>query len=365
MLKIPRKNVATIVNDNGNEVAGKSSSIIQNAELLTLTPTKMSPVRNNKEPHQRHNHGTSATPVKNEKEGIVQNSTGAPKPNSTELSKEEKLQKFLESRQLKTNEQQVGTATSVDEYNNTKATNPSTTQPKKQFDPRAIEELRTLCDHFRYRVNDESTNKNVRLDIQLSSRGRVDLFGSFICTDDNDARELDVRYDFFDTNSQGEIVLSQPQPMFPDEFPDHQSTHSAAWWGIVEPNLGVGKYRSQLQQSIHAPPSSNVNNTVGLLTQDQRNDKKNHGDRVVDRIDAPKSRGRDAETYDEIKSGHRSERTGSNRVDDRQNYNDRFPMTNSTDMRHFGSWDQRKERPTGHRNTSNHEASSSRNYGRR
>lgn len=63
----------------------------------------------------------------------------------------------------------------------------------------------------------------------------VDLSGSFL-------REED-KLDFFDHNTRGEIVLQPKVPIFPEEFPPGMKEHSLAWWGILDPALGDGKYR--------------------------------------------------------------------------------------------------------------------------
>jgi hypothetical protein len=337
----------------GYDPADRVNSVIKNAESITSTPTKMSPVRNNIEQQQRHDIRTG-TPIRNGNEVTKQNSNPTSGNSSNmsqtmELSKEEKLRKFLESQQL----QKRSNAASSEVQN--VVTNSTSMQSKKRYGAGAIEEIRKICDHFKDSTNNESTNSAVRLNIQLSSRGRVDLFGSFICTEDGDARQLSDRYDFFDTNSQGEIILPQPQPIFPDEFPDHIPTHSASWWGIVEPTLGIGKYRS------HQPPTNH--NAMASATKDQGKER-NQNDGVANLgINASKSGGPNSSFTTEMKSGNRHERSGFNMEVDRR-YNtssDRFPMANTA--RYSNNHDQRKERPSNHGN--NQEMSMSRQHGRR
>ena len=323
--KIPRKSetTTTSTNDNGNATTGKANSIIQNAELLTLPPmtTKLSPVRNIRDSQQQHRPTQeSATLDRNRSKVQVlpveqesqRNPNSSQELHSTEISKEEKLRKYIESQQSKSNEQQQQT------YSTT-ITKQST---KNRYAAVAMEDLQQICHQFRSRASDEGvTAGKIRLDVQLSSRGRVDLFGSFICTPDNDARQLDDRcYDFFDLNDQGEIVLMPPQPMFPDEFLNHQSTHSAAWWGIVEPSLGTGKYKSR-PPSMYIPRSTSTNESTSAATIVTA---KNGDDKMkYTKGNAMDSRGRDIDTKNEIRLGNRSERIGMSKGDERQYQSDR------------------------------------------
>lgn len=66
--------------------------------------------------------------------------------------------------------------------------------------------------------------------------GGLDLSGSFLPDDTS-------RYDFFDKNERGEIVLQPKIPIFPEEFPPGMKEHTLSWWGILDPALGDGKYR--------------------------------------------------------------------------------------------------------------------------
>ena len=324
--KIPRKSETTTTsnNDNGNATTGKANSIIQNAELLTLPPmtTKLSPVRNIRDSQQQHRptqetvtldrnrNKVQVLPVEQESQRNPNSSQELP---STDISKEEKLRKYIESQQSKSNEEQQQQA-----YTTT-ITKQST---KNRYAAVAMEDLQQICHQFKSRASDEGvTAGKIRLDVQLSSRGRVDLFGSFICTPDNDARQLDDRcYDFFDLNDQGEIVLMPPQPMFPDEFLNHQSTHSAAWWGIVEPSLGTGKYKSH-PPSMFIPRSTSTNESTSAATIVTA---KNGDDKMkYTKGNAMDSRGRDIDTKNEIRLGNRSERIGMSKGDERQYQSDR------------------------------------------
>ena len=359
-LKIPRKSVTTATSDKGYESISTANSIINNTESRMLTPTKTSPARNGNEQQQRSYKGLG-TPSRNGNDGIssqynVQKSgSSSNTTQSTELSKEEKLRKFLEQQQHKQSNELANVLPNP-------ATNSGSipTQAKKRYGAGAIQDLRTICEQFRDIGDDESVNKKLRLHIQLTSRGRVDLFGSFICTDDNDARQLHDRYDFFDTNNQGGIVLPQTQPIFPDEFPDHNPTHKASWWGIVEPTLGIGKYRSHHQQSIQALQHSSANyKGVVSATQDQGDSNKKQHDRVVTHgINISKSRGRDSGPSNAMKIENRSERSGKNIETDRRYNNERF-----IDERHVDGRDQRKEWPSNHGNSQG--SSISRNHDRR
>lgn len=74
----------------------------------------------------------------------------------------------------------------------------------------------------------------------------VDVSGSFLQNADN-------RFDFFDTNSNGEVVLQRPKPIFPEEFAAGMREHPLSWWGIVDPRLGENKYQKlgKVQHQAH------------------------------------------------------------------------------------------------------------------
>ena len=97
-----------------------------------------------------------------------------------------------------------------------------------------LEDLSRLCDHYA---------QDVHFSVLLpSTKGGIDFSGSFLAQ--GDAPE----FDFFDTNQQGEIVLQPKPPMFPEDFSQGMREHSLGWWGILDPALGDGKFRPELQQ---------------------------------------------------------------------------------------------------------------------
>lgn len=86
----------------------------------------------------------------------------------------------------------------------------------------------------------------------------IDLSGSFL-TDHDD------KDDFFDLNDAGEIVLQPRVPIFPEEFPPGVAQHSLAWWGVLDPDLGDGKYKPEANDMTTAPrppPMHGSNGTV-------------------------------------------------------------------------------------------------------
>lgn len=88
-----------------------------------------------------------------------------------------------------------------------------------------MQDLQEVCNRC-------SDNINFRLP-PTSPSNKVDLSGSFLDDD---------RYDFFDTNERGEIVIAPRQPIFPEEFPRGMKEHNLSWWGILDPAFGDGKY---------------------------------------------------------------------------------------------------------------------------
>lgn len=155
----------------------------------------------------------------------------AQKPAASDASKEKKLQKFLA-----TQRQQGVTAKPP--------TSTSLTRPNAEAV--VIQDLRDICHKFRLPYN------NAPPLLQIPTKKRVDLFGSFLYDEAPNQRQ--PAFDFFDTNDRGEIVLSAPPRIFPEEFVESigHSTKTAAseygptWWGIIEPTLGVGKYKAPL-----------------------------------------------------------------------------------------------------------------------
>ena len=145
---------------------------------------------------------------------------------TSEASKEEKLQKFLATQK---------------QWITPKPTVASLT--RHQAEAAVVQDLLEICRQFR------DPTKNTPPLLQISTKKRVDLFGSFLYDDDSKQNP----FDFFDTNDRGEIVLSTPPPIFPDEWvvPNNNTDPNAftpipeygpTWWGIIEPKLAVGKY---------------------------------------------------------------------------------------------------------------------------
>jgi hypothetical protein len=105
-----------------------------------------------------------------------------------------------------------------------------------------MQDLQDICNRC-----SEDVNFELR---PTSPSTKVDLSGSFLDEDP---------YDFFDTNERGEIVIAPRPPIFPEEFPKGMKEHSLSWWGILDPALGDGKYRSA--PSIPDPRSAMGNGT--------------------------------------------------------------------------------------------------------
>lgn len=59
-----------------------------------------------------------------------------------------------------------------------------------------------------------------------SMKERIDLFGTFLSTEDES--------DFFDRNKDGHIVIPAQVPVFPEDFRGGQKEHKLAWWGITD-----------------------------------------------------------------------------------------------------------------------------------
>ena len=89
--------------------------------------------------------------------------------------------------------------------------------PKEEKENRVFEALGTMCD---------SLNKQGRF--QIRSGPAIDMSGSFLSND---------RYDFFDVDSQGDIMLQAKIPIFPEDFPPGKTEWPLSWWGIVDPVL--------------------------------------------------------------------------------------------------------------------------------
>jgi len=78
--------------------------------------------------------------------------------------------------------------------------------------------------------------------IKLSNeQGSLDPSGSFICDEES-------KYDFFDTNDNGEIVVQPSIPIFPEEFPPGMTERPLSWWGIVDPNINPNNKPEHLRR---------------------------------------------------------------------------------------------------------------------
>jgi hypothetical protein len=115
--------------------------------------------------------------------------------------------------------------------------------PPSQLERQALTGVTELCRSIRKR------------DARFQALGQVrsvDLGGSFLLnsTKINDPK----RFDFFDTNERGEIVLQPRQPMFPEEFAAGMKDHSLSWWGILDPAVGDGKFQPPLPDPRSLPP---------------------------------------------------------------------------------------------------------------
>ena len=84
-------------------------------------------------------------------------------------------------------------------------------------EPRILQALEGLC---------ESLYKDARF--QIRTGPAVDMSGSFLS---------DERYDFFDVDDAGDILLQQKIPIFPEDFPPGMPEWPLKWWGIIDPAL--------------------------------------------------------------------------------------------------------------------------------
>jgi hypothetical protein len=119
------------------------------------------------------------------------------------VTKEQKLQNFLATQRAKLARGKSGTESTV------------------------VADLVDLCNRC-------SQSPDFRLNRPIYSSQKIDLSGSFLKAED--------RYDFFDTNERGEITLTPPIPMFPEDFPAGTKEHGLSWWGIVDPEKGARKF---------------------------------------------------------------------------------------------------------------------------
>lgn len=222
-------------------------------------------------------------------------------PTTSEASKEEKLQKFLatQKQQWITPKPSVATLT------------------RHQAEASVVQDLLEICRQFR------DPTKNGPPLLQIPTKKRVDLFGSFLYDDDSKQNP----FDFFDTNDRGEIVLSTPPPIFPDEWavPNNRSTYPNAsapipeygptWWGIIEPKLGVGKYVAppmdpftaniRVNDAVHAntdPKAAPLNNGSSSVNAPTPHPSGNRGgsDRVEHRHSESRHRDRPTSARDAV-----------------------------------------------------------------
>ena len=141
---------------------------------------------------------------------------------SDAAAKEQKLQKYL------ANHQQSG------------ARSPAPGAQLKWHESKIMKDLSDLCS----RVGD---GKQWEISPKNSTGSRVDLSGSFL--------SQEKQYDFFDTNERGEILIKPRPPIFPEEFPVGMKEHGLAWWGILDPALGDGKFRASVLPDAPMQPS--------------------------------------------------------------------------------------------------------------
>jgi hypothetical protein len=120
-----------------------------------------------------------------------------------------------------------------------------------------LENLGGLCEHY---------SQDIHFTFMPPSKGGVDQAGSFLRSGG------DEELDFFDMNERGEIVLQPRPPIFPEEFPRGMKEHSLSWWGILDPALGDGRFRTPSEpreqksngDSVdHREPRSNIKQEGG------------------------------------------------------------------------------------------------------
>mmetsp|Transcript_13707 Transcript_13707/g.26245 ORF Transcript_13707/g.26245 Transcript_13707/m.26245 type:complete len:173 (+) Transcript_13707:1862-2380(+) len=89
----------------------------------------------------------------------------------------------------------------------------------------------------------------------------IDVGGSFLSRGGGGGQGEPENLDFFmDTQDAGERVLLLPEdqqapiPMFPEDFPPgSQTEHPLSWWGILDPDVGRGKYAPHPSLEQHPP----------------------------------------------------------------------------------------------------------------
>lgn len=146
---------------------------------------------------------------------------------SPEETKELKLQKFLATQRVKAE------TTSKGDGQHTAYC--SSEIPR--FERVVMQDLVDLCSRCS-QMSDFSLTR--RTNTSSSPAPKVNLSGSFLDDD---------RYDFFDTNETGEIVLAPRPPIFPEEYPNGVQEHGLTWWGIQDLGGGKGKYLQGLSEN--------------------------------------------------------------------------------------------------------------------
>ena len=108
----------------------------------------------------------------------------------------------------------------------------------------------------------------------------IDLSGSFLR-----ARDLEdgKRYDFFDHDENGRIVMQPTIPMFPEDFSLGQKEWPLSWWGIVDPAL---------------EKKTNSDGSNRKQSSDHRNSKKRSRDNKSSRDRRKDERGGDRDSRD-------------------------------------------------------------------
>ena len=108
----------------------------------------------------------------------------------------------------------------------------------------------------------------------------IDLSGSFLR-----ARDLEdgQRYDFFDRDENGRIVMQPTIPMFPEDFSLGQKEWPLSWWGIVDPAL---------------EKKTNSDGSNRKQSSDHRNSKKRSRDNKSSRDRRKDERGGDRDSRD-------------------------------------------------------------------
>jgi hypothetical protein len=89
----------------------------------------------------------------------------------------------------------------------------------------------------------DSLNKQSRF--QIRSGAAIDMSGSFLTND---------RYDFFDVDSRGDIMLQGKIPIFHENFPPGKPVWPLSWWGIVDPVLAP---TSTIMEEVELTTDSN------------------------------------------------------------------------------------------------------------